>query len=80
MGLVSLQNTSLPHIRRTLLLTATPFQLRQDEMLEIMKVSETMQPCPPRPPLRIGVEYLKKFREGKSTPCAAIARTTKSEL
>lgn len=33
-------------IRRALLLTATPFQLRPAEMLEILKVGDLLQPCP----------------------------------
>jgi hypothetical protein len=32
--------------RRILLLTATPFQLRPEEMIEILKVSDAMMPCP----------------------------------
>ena len=32
--------------RRALLLTATPFQLRPDEMLEILKVSDHLRVCP----------------------------------
>lgn len=35
-----------PRIRRALLLTATPFQLRPNEMLEILRVGEKIKPCP----------------------------------
>lgn len=35
-----------PLTRRALLLTATPFQLRPDEMLEILKVGDVIAPCP----------------------------------
>lgn len=57
-----------PHVRRALLLTATPFQLRPEEMLEILKVSDFMQPCPLREDSRARVEWLKKFRERTITP------------
>lgn len=35
-----------PRTRRALLLTATPFQLRPDEMLEILRVGDAIEPCP----------------------------------
>lgn len=35
-----------PHTRRALLLTATPFQLRPEEMVEILKVSDALMPAP----------------------------------
>jgi Helicase conserved C-terminal domain len=52
-----------PHVRRALLMTATPFQLRPDEMLEILKVSDTMQPCPTKVDSSPRIERLRKFRE-----------------
>jgi hypothetical protein len=52
-----------PHVRRTLLLTATPFQLRPDEMLEILKVSDFIQPAPTRAESVVRRERLKKYRE-----------------
>jgi len=52
-----------PHVRRTLLLTATPFQLRPDEMLEILKVSDFMQPTPSKADSAVRCERLKKYRE-----------------
>lgn len=64
-----------PHVRRTLLLTATPFQLRPDEMLEILKVSDYMQPCPTQADSRIRVERLKKFREETIRPVLANAES-----
>ena len=33
-----------PHTRRALLLTATPFQLRPEEMLELLKISDDLRP------------------------------------
>ena len=57
-----------PHVRRALLLTATPFQLRPDEMLEILKVSETMQPCPTQAASGPRVDKLRSFREEKLRP------------
>jgi len=62
-----------PHIRRTLLLTATPFQLRPDEMLEIMKVSETMQPCPTKSDSQNRVDHLNNFREQNLRPALQLA-------
>ncbi|MFM1770340.1 MAG: hypothetical protein RJA22_2869 [Verrucomicrobiota bacterium] len=52
-----------PHVRRALLLTATPFQLRPEEMLEILKVSDHLQPCATREKSRQRVEHLRTFRE-----------------
>jgi len=52
-----------PHVRRALLLTATPFQLRPDEMLEILKVSDFMQSCPTKAGSIVRSERLKKYRQ-----------------
>jgi hypothetical protein len=60
-----------PHVRRALLLTATPFQLRPDEMLEILKVSDFMQPCPTRAESSVRCERLRKFREDTIRPVLA---------
>ncbi len=62
-GFFDFSNYIAPHVRRALLLTATPFQLRPDEMLEILKVSDFMQPCPTQAESYTRVERLKKFRE-----------------
>jgi hypothetical protein len=62
-GFFDFSNYIAPHVRRALLLTATPFQLRPDEMLEILKVSDFMQPCPTQAESFARVERLKKFRE-----------------
>lgn len=64
-----------PHVRRALLLTATPFQLRPDEMLEILKVSDGMQPCPTQADAQIRIERLKKFREETIRPVLANAES-----
>ena len=37
-----------PRMRRALLLTATPFQLHPDEMLELLKAGDALSPCPAR--------------------------------
>ena len=52
-----------PHVRRALLLTATPFQLRPEEMLEILKVSDFIKPCPTPAESFARRERLTKFRE-----------------
>ena len=62
-----------PHVRRALLLTATPFQLRPEEMLEILKVSDDMQPSPTQAGSRIRVDRLKEFREHIVRPVLANA-------
>jgi hypothetical protein len=64
-----------PHVRRALLMTATPFQLRPDEMLEILKVSDTMQPCPTQAESSIRVGRLEKFREQTIRPVLANAES-----
>lgn len=60
-----------PHVRRALLLTATPFQLRPDEMLEILKVSDFMQPCATQAKSFTRCERLKRFREETIRPVLA---------
>ena len=67
-GFYDFSNYIAPHVRRALLLTATPFQLRPDEMLEILKVSDFMQPCPTQADLSSRSERLKKFREDTMRP------------
>ena len=62
-----------PHVRRALLLTATPFQLRPEEMIEVLKVSDYMQPCPTQAESAIRVERLRKFREAAIGPVLANA-------
>lgn len=62
-----------PHVRRALLLTATPFQLRPEEMLEILKVSDFMQPCPTKAESLTRVERLNRFRERTVKPVLANA-------
>jgi hypothetical protein len=56
-----------------LLLTATPFQLRPEEMLEILKVSDYMQPCPTQGESLTRVERLNRFRERTGKPVLANA-------
>ena len=64
-----------PHVRRALLLTATPFQLRPEEMLEILKVSDAMQPCPTQAESSVRVGRLEKFREQTIRPVLANAES-----
>jgi hypothetical protein len=64
-----------PHVRRALLLTATPFQLRPEEMLEILKVSDAMQPCPTQAESLVRVGRLEKFREQTIRPVLANAES-----
>ncbi|MCC6362625.1 MAG: DEAD/DEAH box helicase [Bryobacterales bacterium] len=60
-----------PHVRRALLLTATPFQLRPDEMLQILKVSDYIRPCSTQAASSIRCERLAKFREEVLRPVLA---------
>jgi hypothetical protein len=57
-----------PHVRRALLLTATPFQLRPEEMLEILKVSDFMRPCPTQVESFTRRDRLTNFREESLRP------------
>jgi len=57
-----------PHVRRALLLTATPFQLRPEEMIEILKVSDFMQPCSTQVESFARRDRLRKFREETIRP------------
>ncbi len=52
-----------PHVRRALLLTATPFQLRPEEMLEVLKVSDHIMPCPTQQKSEARRERLERYRE-----------------
>ena len=54
--------------RRVLLLTATPFQLRPAEMLEIMKVSDHLAPCPEPRRSRARIDELRRVREDVVRP------------
>lgn len=60
-----------PHVRRALLLTATPLQLRPDEMLEILKVSDFIKPCPTQAGSAVRCERLRQFRETTVRPVLA---------
>lgn len=62
-----------PHVRRALLLTATPFQLRPEEMLEILKVSDAMRPSPTQADSQVRVDRLARFREDTIKPVLANA-------
>ncbi len=50
-------------IRRLLLLSATPFQLRPAEMLEILKVSDCLQPCRGQAESELRRKRLENHRE-----------------
>jgi hypothetical protein len=48
--------------RRALLLTATPFQLRPEELVEILRISDHMEPCPTNIASAERRESLQAFR------------------
>lgn len=54
--------------RRALLLTATPFQLRPAEMLEILKVGDHLKTCPTRTDTEIRRQRLEHHREDVVRP------------
>lgn len=49
--------------RRALLLTATPFQLRPEEILELLKISDHLSPCSTVAASELRRERLKRHRE-----------------
>lgn len=57
-----------PHVRRALLLTATPFQLRPEEMLEVLKVSDHIMPCTTQRESEERREKLRQYREDVIRP------------
>ena len=52
-----------PRTRRSLLLTATPFQLHPDEMLKVLEISDHMSPCPTIEESEIRQNRMKGQRE-----------------
>ncbi len=62
-GFRTFETDIAPHVRRALLLTATPFQLRPEEMLEILKVSDYIMPCPTQRDSAVRCEKLIEYRE-----------------
>ncbi len=64
-----------PHTRRALLLTATPFQLRPDEMLELLKVGDVIAPGATSREVRERRERMGKHRESVLRPVLSEAAT-----
>lgn len=59
--------------RRILLLTATPFQLRPAEMLEILKAGDELKPCPTEAESAERTTRLRRHREDVIRPVLDIA-------
>ena len=59
--------------RRVLLLTATPFQLRPAEMLEILKIGDEMMPCPTLAESLQRTSILRRHREEAIRPALEAA-------
>ncbi len=59
--------------RRALLLTATPFQLRPQEMLELFRVSDDLKPCPT---LAASDERRERLRSHREDVIAPVLRNT----
>ena len=57
-----------PRMRRALLLTATPFQLHPDEMLELLKAGDALSPCPTRSASAARTRRLADHREKVLAP------------
>ena len=61
--------------RRALLLTATPFELRPAEMLEILKVADHLQMCPTIAESKMRRERMETHREKVLRPILDLAAT-----
>lgn len=57
-----------PHARRVLLLTATPFQLRPEEMLQILDVAGHIKPSPTIEESQRRVAFLTDLRDRRVAP------------
>lgn len=62
--------------RRALLLTATPFQLRPAEMLEILKIGDHLRACPTEAGSSSRREALSTFREDVIKPVLSAAEAS----
>lgn len=67
-GYAGFEQLLAPLTRRALLLTATPFQLRPQEMLEILRVGSVIAPCGSRKDSRTRTERLDQHRENVIRP------------
>ncbi|MFG0332610.1 MAG: hypothetical protein ACF8TS_04530, partial [Maioricimonas sp. JB049] len=67
-------------VRRALLLTATPFQLRPDEMLEILKISEHLKTCPQKVQSEERQQRLEHHREDVIKPVLDRATTASRQF
>ena len=67
-GFVEFANAIACRSRRALLLTATPFQLRPAEMLEILRVSDYLATCPTKQEAVGRQARLKRHRESVIRP------------
>ncbi len=61
-----------PRMRRALLLTATPFQLHPDEMLELLKAGDALAPCPTR---TASVARTRRLADHREKVLAPVLRT-----
>jgi superfamily II DNA or RNA helicase len=62
-GFRSFASNIAPNTRRALLLTATPFQIKPEELVEILKVSDHLKPCPTNDESEPRRARLRNFRE-----------------
>jgi hypothetical protein len=61
-------NFIAPHARRLLMLTATPFQLRPEEMIEILRVSDGLAPAPLQDASAAARDRVAKYRDDVILP------------
>lgn len=79
-GYYGFVNALARRARRLLLLTATPFQLRPEEMLELLKIGEDTKPCPNEAAAELRRARLRDFREKEVQPVLERAASSSRAL
>ena len=67
-GFAEVKDHLCPMARRLLLLTATPFQLRPDEMLNVLAVADKLEPCCTKAASKQRQQALLEHREHRLRP------------
>ena len=67
-GFAEVKEHLCPMARRLLLLTATPFQLRPEEMLSVLSVADTLEPCCTKAESKQRQQALFEHREHRLKP------------
>ncbi|MEP6672806.1 MAG: DEAD/DEAH box helicase, partial [Chthoniobacter sp.] len=77
-GFAEVKEHLCPIARRLLLLTATPFQLATKEMLDVLAVADTLEPCGTKAASKQRQQALREHREHRLKP-ALVASETASQ-